>query len=75
MLTIRQAKTNNFFLTTLERKFLFDFCKVNNIEHFREPLDSDECQSNLFTGLFCCYGIDKIKDYALSSGHVWLETK
>ncbi len=75
MLTIRQAETNNFFITTLERKFLREFCKANKIEFGRQPIDSDECQEDVFTGVYSCYGIDKIKEYALSAGHVWLEAK
>jgi len=75
MLTIRQAHTNNFFITTLERKFLLEFCEKNRIEICREFIDSDELQEDKPTGVFCCYGIDKVKDYVLSIGGVWLIAK
>lgn len=75
MLTIRQAATNNFFITTLERKFLLEFCKANKIEVSRQFIDSEELEEDKPTGVFCCYGIDKIKDFVVSTGNVWLTAK
>ena len=75
MLTIRQARTNKFFITTLERKFLIEFCETNRIEICREFIDSDELEEDKPTGVFCSCGIDKIKDYVLSTGNVLLVAK